>query len=198
MEKREEKKTPLESKESEKNSKIDELVKALKEKNKIIEEKENEIENLKIEIIKLKEQFRKEQKTIEKQASQKINENKKKLIKEFLEIFDNFERALSAMEKDESSNTKQGIQLIHGQINSFLKKQGVKEIELLGKQFDPSLCEIGEIVKTNNSKPNTVLKVLRKGYYLGDELLRTAVVAVSVPEEKKENKNSSKEAMKDE
>jgi molecular chaperone GrpE len=170
-------------KEVDNKNKLDELVNALKEKNEIIEKKENEIENLKIEIIKLKEQFRREQKTIEKQAEQKVIQEKKKLIKEFLEIFDNFERALSAMESGESSSTKEGIQLIHNQINSFLKQQGVKEIELKDKEFDPAVCEIGEIVKTNKKKPNTVLKVLRKGYYLDDELLRTAVVAVSVPDE---------------
>ncbi len=177
--------------ENKKNSeKIDELIKALKEKNEEIEKKENEIENLKIELIRLKERFRKEQATIEKQAEQKINQEKKSLIKEFLEIFDNFERALSAMEDTESSNTKTGIRLIHTQIDNFLRKQGVKEIELDGKTFDPSLCEIGEVVRTNKEKPNTIVKVLRKGYYLGEELLRPAVVSVAVPEEqdKKESK----------
>ena len=169
---------------------LNKLVEALNEKNNIIEKRENEIENLKIEIIKLKEQFRKEQNTIEKQAEQKINNEKKKLMREFLEIFDNFERALSSAEKDDSSVTKQGIQLIHSQIDKFLKQQGLKEIELEGEQFNPDLCEIGEIIKTNKEKPNTILRVLRKGYYLKDELLRTAIVAVSVPEEdKKQNSN---------
>ena len=169
---------------------LNKLVEALKDKSDIIEKRENEIENLKIEFIKLKEQFRKEQNTIERQAEQKVNNEKKKLMREFLEIFDNFERALSSMENGDSSDTKQGIQLIHSQINKFLKQQGLKEMELKGKQFNPDLCEIGEITKTNNEKPNTVLKVLRKGYYLGDDLLRTAIVAVSVPEEdKKQNSN---------
>ncbi len=179
-----------------KQDKLNELIKALKEKNEIIERKESEIEDLKIEIIKLKEVFRKEQKTIEKQAEQKVVQEKKKLLKEFLEIFDNFERALSAMDKEESSSTKDGVKLIHNQINSFLKQQEVTEIKLEGKQFDPSLCEIGEIIKTNKEKPNTILKILRKGYYLGNEMLRTAVVAVSVfPGEEK---NSCKEAMNNE
>lgn len=183
-----EKKEKEDIKQKETNSKLDELVKALKEKNEIIDKKENEIENLKIEIIKLKEQFRKEQQTIERQAEQKISQFKKSLIKEFLEIFDNFERALSAMNEEDSSGTKTGIQLIHTQISKFLKEQGVKEIDLSGKQFDPSICEIGEIVQTDKEKPNTILKVLRKGYYLGDEILRPAVVSVAV--QKQENKNT--------
>ncbi len=175
-----------------KETKLDELIKALKEKNDIIEKKENEIENLKIEFIKLKEQFRREQQTIERQAEQKITQAKKALIKEFLEIFDNFERALSAMDEKDSASTKTGIQLIHKQIAKFLEQQGVKEINLSGKQFDPSICEIGEIVQTNDVKPNTIIKVLRKGYYLGNELLRPAVVSVAAPKQEKENNKESK------
>jgi molecular chaperone GrpE len=187
-----EKKEKEDIKQKETNSKLDELVKALKEKNEIIDKKENEIENLKIEIIKLKEQFRKEQQTIERQAEQKISQFKKSLIKEFLEIFDNFERALSAMNEEDSTGTKTGIQLIHTQISKFLKEQGVKEIDLSGKQFDPSICEIGEIVQTDKEKPNTILKVLRKGYYLGDEILRPAVVSVAVQKQESKNTKESK------
>jgi len=187
----EEKKKEVKDK-KETETKLDELIKALKEKNEIIEKKENEIENLKIEFIKLKEQFRKEQQTIEKQAEQKITQAKKELVKEFLEIFDNFERALSAMDEKDSASTKTGIQLIHKQITKFLEQQGVKEIDLSGKQFDPSICEIGEIVQTNDVKPNTIIKVLRKGYYLGNELLRPAVVSVATPKQEKENNKESK------
>lgn len=187
----EEKKKEVKDK-KETETKLDELVKALKEKNEIIEKKENEIEDLKIEFIKLKEQFRKEQQTIEKQAEQKITQAKKELVKEFLEIFDNFERALSAMDEKDSASTKTGIQLIHKQITKFLEQQGVKEIDLSGKQFDPSICEIGEIVQTNDVKPNTIIKVLRKGYYLGNELLRPAVVSVATPKQEKENNKESK------
>ena len=179
-------------KKDKKETKLDELVKALKEKNEIIEKKENEIENLKIEFIRLKEQFRKEQQTIEKQAEQKITQTKKELVKEFLEIFDNFERALSAMDGKDSASTKTGIQLIHKQIAKFLEQQGVKEIDLSDKQFDPSICEIGEIVQTNNEKPNTIIKVLRKGYYLRNELLRPAVVSVATPKQKEENNKEGK------
>jgi len=176
----------------EKKTKLDELINALKEKNEIIEKKENEIENLKIDFIRLKEQFRKEQQTIERQAEQKITQAKKTLIKEFLEIFDNFERALSAMNEKDSASTKTGIKLIHKQIAKFLEQQGVKEIDLSDNQFDPSVCEIGEIVQTNDVKPNTIIKVLRKGYYLGNELLRPAVVSVAAPKQEKTNNKESK------
>ncbi len=167
--------------------KLDELVKALKEKNKEIEERENEIENLKIENIKIQEYFNKSREMLERQAKQQVMQEKKKLMKDFLEILDNFERAVDAMEGDSASSTKEGIKLIHKQIQQFLTRHGVREIELKNKMFDPTLCEVGKTVESTK-EPNTILEILRKGYYLGDEVLRTAVVAIAVPKEKDKQK----------
>ena len=186
------------AKESEKlvdAKKLDELVKALEEKNEEIEKKENEIEDLKIEKIKLQEHFNKSRKTLEKQAEQRVLQKKKILMRDFLEILDNFERALEALNKDNESSTKEGIKLIYSQIQQFLNQHGVKEIKLNGKAFDPILCDIGRIVEENSKEPNTILETLRKGYYLNDEVLRTAIVAIAAPEKEK-NKNKLKEGGK--
>jgi len=181
------KKTVKENKNEVDEKKLDELVKALKEKNKEIEKKENEIEDLKIENIKLQEHFNKSRETLERQAKQKVMQEKKKLMKDFLEILDNFERALDAMNGDDASGTKEGIRLIHKQIQQFLVQHGIREIEIKNKMFDPTLCEVGKTVESTK-EPNTILEILRKGYYLGDEVLRTAVVAIAVPKEKDKSK----------
>jgi molecular chaperone GrpE len=160
--------------------KIDELVKALKDKDKLIEEQETEITNLKIEVIRLKENLRKEGEILSREADRKFQKEKGKLLKEFLEINDNFERAiLTSVSSDEHS--KNGLSLIKEQMDKFLADAGVKEMELVGKAFDPNLCEIGEIVNRDDVEPNTILKVMRKGYYLNDSVLRTAMVSVAVP-----------------
>jgi len=160
--------------------KIDELVKALKDKDKLIEEQETEITNLKIEVIRLKENLRKEGEILSREADRKFQKEKGKLLKEFLEINDNFERAiLTGVSSDEYS--KNGLSLIKEQMDKFLADAGVKEMELVGKAFDPNLCEIGEIVNRDDVEPNTILKVMRKGYYLNDSVLRTAMVSVAVP-----------------
>lgn len=163
---------------------VEGLLEAVKEKDARLEELENSLENLKIENIKLKEQVRKESEIIQKEAERKVLKEKSKLMNEFLDIFDNFERAIGILEK-ESVNSLNGILLIKKQIEKFLISQGVKEIEILGKTFDPNLCEIGEVIESDE-EPNKILKVLRKGYYLDDKILRTSVVSVAVP--RKENK----------
>ncbi|MGB9694646.1 MAG: nucleotide exchange factor GrpE [Caldisericaceae bacterium] len=159
--------------------KTDELLKALKDKDRLLEEKENQIENLKIEIIKLKESVRKEGELLSREADRKFRKEKGNLIKEFLEINDNFERALSSVDPSEE-RSKDGLLLIKNQMDKFLVDAGVKEMDLVGKAFDPNLCEIGEIIYRDDVEPNTILKVMRKGYYLDDSILRTAVVSVAV------------------
>jgi len=162
------------------------LLRAITEKNAKLEELENSLENLKIENIKLKEQVRKESEVIQKEAERRVLKEKSKLINEFLEIFDNFERAIEIL-GDSTSNSLNGILLIKNQIEKFLASQGVKEIEILEKTFDPNLSEIGEVIESDTDESNKVLKVLRKGYYLGDKILRTSIVSVAI--QKKNNKS---------
>ncbi len=184
---------------------LDELVNALSEKNAEIEKLQNELENLKIESakmheqkngeieklrkeledlkiesVKIQEHFDKSRKTLAKQAEQQIMKEKKQLMKDLLEIFDNFERALNTLDRDDKSSTKEGVKLIHNQIQQFLKQHGIREMELKDKKFDPALCEIGKITESEK-EADTILEVLRKGYYLNDEILRTAMVEVAVP-----------------
>jgi len=165
---------------------VEGLLKAIKEKNARLEELENDLANLKIENIRLKEQIRKEGEVIQKEAERRVLKERIKLLSEFLEIFDNFERAIENSVSD-TSNSLNGILLIKNQIAKFLALQGVKEIEVLGKTFDPNLCEIGEVIESDNEEPNKVLKVMRKGYYLDDKVLRTSIVSVAIP--KKNNIN---------
>ena len=165
----------------------DELVKALKEKDEILSQKDQEITGLKIENIKLKEALRKESEILSRDAERKVNKGLGEMIAGFLEILDNFERALSSFESG-NSNSKEGLLLIKNQIEKFLASYGVKEIEIIHKPYDPNLCEIGEIFETEEEEPNEVIKVLRKGYLLNDKVLRTAIVSVAVP--KKDNTNN--------
>lgn len=169
--------------EGKEKAELDKLVNALKEKEIIIKEKEQEITGLKIERVKLMEQLRKESEVLGREAERKANKSVSEIILAFLEIMDNFERAIESL-KNENSNSKEGIALIKNQIEKLLASYGVKEIDLADRLYDPNLCEIGELIETDEAEPNKILKVLRKGYYMNDKLLRTAVVSVAVPKNK--------------
>ncbi|BAL80817.1 nucleotide exchange factor GrpE [Caldisericum exile] len=184
----EEKKTTPEVKEDlneEKRSSLDEssknqektLEEKLKEMEEELKKKESEIFDLKVENIKLKESLRQASDIYEKELKRKLLKERIEIFKEFLEVLDNFERAFESI-NDDSVHSK-GIMLIKEQLMKFLSSYGIKEMDLLNKPYDPNIAEIGEVVATKDHEPNMVVKILRKGYYIGDDVLRTAVVAVS-------------------
>ena len=101
------------------------------------------------------------------------------LAREFLPVLDSFEQALAhASSKDLEGDFGQGILLIHRQLSDLWRKHGLREVETAGG-FDPNYHEA---VSTEPSPepPNTILDVLRKGYRIGDRLIRPALVKVAV------------------
>jgi molecular chaperone GrpE len=101
------------------------------------------------------------------------------LAKEFLPVVDSFERALAhASSKDLESDFGQGILLIHRQLTDLWRKHGLREVDTAGG-FDPNQHEAVS-TQPSSEPPNTVLEVLRKGYTIGDRLIRPALVKVAV------------------
>jgi len=66
---------------------------------------------------------------------------------------------------------------IKNQITEFLKKEGIEEIESVGKKFDPETMEIVEEVEGGES--GMVAEELQKGYKIGEKVLRPAKVKIS-------------------
>lgn len=98
--------------------------------------------------------------------------------KDILQVLDNFERTLSAIEDKESPLAK-GIQMTYDQLIHALKNEGVVPIEALNQPLDPNLHHAILTEVKEGVPPNTVIDVLQKGYLLKDRLLRPALVKVS-------------------
>ncbi|MBE6858130.1 MAG: nucleotide exchange factor GrpE [Ruminococcus sp.] len=101
-----------------------------------------------------------------------------KCIEELLTFIDSFERSLESECTDE--NFKNGMQLIWGQLRSFLDKMNVTAIEALGDEFDPNIHNAISQQDGTDYASNHVCAVYQKGYMLGDKLIRPAMVAVAV------------------
>lgn len=104
------------------------------------------------------------------------------VLKGFLPILDNFERAISMDDdnlKDEVSKFLEGFKLMYKQILELLSKFDVKEIDALDKEFDPALHNAVAMDKKEGVKSGTVTEVLQKGYMYKDRVLRTAMVKVN-------------------
>lgn len=110
-----------------------------------------------------------------------------KLVKELLEIVDNFERALTLMEKDDDKTSSpeeggamlEGVQLIFTQLKDVLGKAGLKEIEALGSDFNPEFHHAVINEQTEEYDSGKVSRVLQKGYTLNERVIRPAMVAVA-------------------
>ena len=102
------------------------------------------------------------------------------ILKGFLPILDNFERALGMYNDNaEVSKFLDGFKLMYKQIQELLDKFEVKEIDALGKEFDPALHNAVAMDKKEGAKSGTITEVLQKGYMYKDRVLRTAMVKVN-------------------
>jgi len=81
-----------------------------------------------------------------------------------------------------------------------LEEEGVKEMECMGKQFDPYKHEVMMVRETDDLPDNLVLEILDKGYHFNDNVLRPAKVVVSRNSnlnKKNENKMKIKNTQKE-
>lgn len=99
------------------------------------------------------------------------------VVTKLLPVLDNLEKAANAETTDE--NYKQGIDLVLKQYVDMLSSFGVKEIETIGKTFDPELHEAVSMVQDENLGEKEIKEVFRKGYRLGEKVIRHAMVVVA-------------------
>ncbi len=74
---------------------------------------------------------------------------------------------------------RDGVELIFRHFLDVLEKGGVTPIETEGRDFDPNLHEAVGHVESDGHKTNQIIQEMRKGYMLGDRLLRPARVVVA-------------------
>lgn len=111
-----------------------------------------------------------------------IKYSEENILKGFLPILDNFERAIAMDDNnldDEVSKFLEGFKLMYKQIQDLLTKFEVKEIDCLNKEFDPSYEQAVLTEKDESKESGIVLAILQKGYMYKDRVLRSAMVKVN-------------------
>lgn len=101
------------------------------------------------------------------------------VLTDVLAVLDDFERALSIEAPPEAAPYLAGFELIHRQLSEVLRKRGVTPLEALGADFDPHLHQAVAYEESPGAREGEVIGELRKGYKLGDRLLRAAMVRVA-------------------
>ena len=95
----------------------------------------------------------------------------------FLPVIDNLEKAVNSNTEDEGY--KQGVELVLKQFTDVLSSLGVKEIETVGTTFNPEYHEAVSSVQDENLGEKEVKEVFRKGYKIGERVIRHAMVVVA-------------------
>ena len=99
------------------------------------------------------------------------------LVQKLLPIVDNFARAIQSNE-GQGDKVLQGVTMIYRQLTETLEKEGLNEIETVGKEFDPNLHDAVMQEDSEEFEDNTIMVELQKGYLYKDKLLRPAMVKV--------------------
>ena len=94
-------------------------------------------------------------------------------------MLDDFDRALAVEAPPEAQAYRTGVELIHRQLGELLRKRGVTPFEALGADFDPHLHQAVAYEESPGAREGEVVGEMRKGYRLGDRLLRPALVRVA-------------------
>ena len=97
-----------------------------------------------------------------------------------LPVLDNFERVINKEDiPDDVKSYLEGFKLIYKQIKDILESNDVKEIEALGKEFDPMYHQSVTMRKDDTKESGIVLEVYQKGYTYKDKVLRPAMVIIN-------------------
>lgn len=114
----------------------------------------------------------------EKEEVQKFGSEK--LLKDFLPVVDNFDRALEhARTSGDLESLKKGVEMIRKLFEDTLGKHGVRSFSTKGEPFDPNKHEAMSAAETDELPPNHVHSEYLRGFTLNDRLVRPALVVVS-------------------
>ena len=161
---------PVKENKKEKKNKDKELINNLNQKIKELEDKNIRVTAEMINTVRRKEE---ENNRLLKYASEEV-------FTDLLQVVDNFERALSVNSDNEDiKNYQKGFNMIHDGLINLLNKYEVKEIEALGKEFDPSVHQAVMTDHIEGKNENEVIEVLQKGYTYKDKIIRPAMVKVN-------------------
>ena len=140
-----------------------------------------EIETMKETHLRLRAEYDNYRKRTIREKSDLLKYAAEKVIVDFLEVLDDFDRALENIPDEEpgAAEAKKGISLIHDKMISKLRSQGAKEMEVIGKPFDAEQHDAIAMVPVEEpERKGTVIDCVQKGYTLLDKVIRHPKVVV--------------------
>lgn len=150
-----------------------------------IAELEHSVNQLKDQLLRKAAEFENYKRRTENDYAAMIRFSTEEMIAKLLPILDDFERSMKTgrpqdgpAPADDGGFTR-GIEMIYAKFRKLLESHAVKEMDVLGKPFNPELHDALLQVPNRDVPPHTILEVVDKGYLLHDKVIRHARVIVS-------------------
>jgi molecular chaperone GrpE len=174
---------------------------ALKQENNALrsqlEELTGQCDSLKSQSMRIAADFDNFRKRTAKEKEDLEQQVKRNTLNELLPVVDNFERARSQIkpQTDGEMSIHKSYQGVYKQLVDGLKRLGVSAMRPEGQEFDPNLHEAVMREPSTEYPEGVVIEQLMRGYFLGERVLRHAMVKVaSAPENSSEGSTQNSEA----
>lgn len=141
---------------------------------------QKEVEELKDKYIRLVADFENFRRRTAKERLELIQTASKDLINSLLPVLDDLERAEKQMQSTQDIEAiKEGERLVFNKLRSTLQAQGLRQMETIGKDFNPEVHEaIADVPAPKPGLREKVIDEAEKGYYLNDKIIRFPKVIV--------------------
>ena len=158
-----------------------------------LEEQTQQVDAYKKRYISLAAEFDNFRKRTEKEKEELETKTKGKTLMEILGVVDNFERARTQIKpaNDGEMGIHKSYQGVYKTLVESLKRLGVSPMRPEGQPFDPTYHEAMMREYTDEHPEGTVVEQLVRGYTLGEDVLRHALVKVAAPKEADPNADQS-------
>lgn len=158
---------------------------------KDLEEEKKKSEQYYDQLLRLKAEFENYRKRVEKEKVELLNWAKYDFIQKILPLYDMMRMAKSHInDANSGDDIKKGLEMIFSEFEKVFKSEGLVEIDVLNKKYDPMNCEIVSIVEGSEDNDDMVVEIIQPGYAIDGKILRAAKVKVA----KKRNITTKNEA----
>jgi len=129
------------------------------------------------QLLRLTAEFANFKKRSQKEREEAYANAKAQLLKAFLPVMDNFERA--ALSGAEEEDCRKGMEMIFAQFCEVFAALGAEAFGAAGEAFDPLVHSAVVRVEDSEHESNTIAEVFLKGWRVKDRVLRDAMVGVA-------------------
>lgn len=157
----------------------DELITIPKKEYEALKAKHDERDSYYDKYVRAHAEFENAKKRLEKEKIDFGRYANECFVIDFLPIIDSLEISEKHIkEAKDFKAVQEGVDMIHGQIQKFLKDIGVERIKTVGEKFDPNFHEAIETIDAADKEDDIIVEEMKPGYTFNGRLLRPASVKI--------------------